>query len=101
LIPPVIGISYSQADEMNTVPAAIKDMAYAIISVSDNGIGFEGEHADKIFELFYRISEKGNYRGNGIGLAMCKKIMTMHGGFMTAEGHPAKGATFSCYFPLK
>ena len=99
--PPVIKIKYSQADEMNAVPMALKNTPYTIISVSDNGIGFDDTESEKIFELFYRIPAKIKYKGSGIGLAICKKIMAMHHGFITAEGSPAGGATFSCYFPMK
>ena len=101
IIAPVIRINYSQADEMNAIPAALKDRPYGIISVSDNGIGVNEGETEKIFELFYRLSDKGKNRGFGIGLAICKKIMAMHHGFITAESNPANGATFNCYFPLK
>jgi PAS domain S-box-containing protein len=101
IVPLLIKIKYSQADEINAVPEAVKDTPYTIISVSDNGIGFNEEQSDKIFELFFRLHDKSIYKGSGIGLAICKKIMAMHGGFITAEGRPANGATFNCYFPLK
>jgi len=101
IVPPVIKIKYSQADEINAVPQAIKDTPYTIISISDNGIGFDEEHADKIFDLFYIINENRKTKGSGIGLAICKKIMQMHVGFITAEGTTAHGATFNCYFPAK
>ena len=97
---PMIRIKYSKADEMNAVPAAIKDTPYIIISVSDNGIGFPDEEAERIFELFFRGHNNEKYKGSGIGLSICKKIMTMHDGFITAEGFPANGAVFNCYFPL-
>jgi PAS domain S-box-containing protein len=98
---PLIRIKYSQADEMNFSQAARKDTGYAILSITDNGVGFHDEHAEKIFDIFCQLHEKGKYRGTGIGLAICKKIMTIHDGFITAEGVPAIGATFNCYFPLQ
>jgi len=94
-----IKIKHSLADEMNAIPEAIHDMSYTIISVSDTGIGFNEEYAEKIFELFFRLEEKGKYKGSGIGLAVCKKIMALHNGFITAESSPAAGSTFNCYFP--
>ncbi len=97
---PVVKIKYSQADEMNAVPGARKNMPYGIISVSDNGIGFRETEAEKIFNLFYRVDDKSSFHGSGIGLSVCKKIMDLHGGFITAEGIPANGAIFTCYFPL-
>jgi signal transduction histidine kinase len=95
----VIRIKYSRADEMNAVAGAIRNMPYTIISIADNGVGFREEDAEKIFELFVRIDERGRYKGSGIGLAVCRKIMTMHGGFITAESEPAHGSVFNCYFP--
>jgi len=97
--PTNIKIKYSQADEMNAVRGALKDMPYTIISVSDNGVGFREEDAEKIFDLFVRLQDKGKLRGSGIGLAVCKKIMSMHNGFITAESELAAGSVFNCYFP--
>jgi len=97
---PVIKIRSSRADEMNVISTATKNVQYLIISILDNGIGFKDTEAERIFELFYRINDKSYYRGSGIGLTICKKIMEMHGRFITAEGSPAHGATFNCYFPV-
>ena len=71
-----------------------------IVSVTDNGIGFDEYHADRIFDLFYRAHDEGQFRGSGIGLAVCKKVMVMHEGFITAESDPGFGSAFSCYFPM-
>ena len=73
---------------------------YIIISITDNGMGFSQENSDKIFELFSKLHEKDHYKGSGIGLAICKKIMEMHGGFILAEGRPDEGSSFHCYFPV-
>jgi signal transduction histidine kinase len=97
--PPVIKVKYSRADEMNAIPSARRNIRYIIISVSDNGIGFADTQAERIFELFYRIQDKTYYHGSGVGLTICRKIMELHGGFITAEATPAQGATFNCYFP--
>jgi len=99
VVPPVIKIRSSTADEINVVAGASRDTPYTIISVSDNGIGFREEDAEKILELFSQLNTSGAYKGSGIGLAICKKIMDVHGGFITAEGQSAHGATFYCYFP--
>jgi PAS domain S-box-containing protein len=99
ILAPLIKIRSSRADEINTVPGAMQNTPYVIISISDNGTGFAEEEHEKIFDLFYRINPKGPTKGSGIGLAICKKIMAMHGGFITAESTPGMGSTFSCYFP--
>ena len=99
VLPAVIKIRSSRADEINSVNLASRNTPYTIVSFSDNGIGFRDDEAEKIFELFFQLNTKGSYKGSGIGLAICKKIMEMHGGFITAEGQPAQGATFYCYFP--
>jgi len=100
MVNPVIKIYYSHADELNAIPKAMANTAYMIIIVSDNGIGFQQEEMDKMFELFYQLPTQGKYKGSGMGLAICKKIMEMHGGFISAEGQRASGASFQCYFPL-
>jgi len=74
---------------------------YWKIELTDNGIGFDQQYADKIFELFHRLHGRTEYEGTGIGLAICKKIIQKHGGFITAAGRSGIGSTFSLYMPLK
>jgi light-regulated signal transduction histidine kinase (bacteriophytochrome) len=76
-----------------------KRKEYYKISVSDNGIGFEQEYAEKIFILFNRLHQKSDYAGTGIGLSICKKIAENHNGYIIAEGEPGVGATFSVFLP--
>jgi hypothetical protein len=73
--------------------------AYFEISVSDNGLGFEQQYAEKIFGLFNRLHSKGEYPGTGIGLSICKKIIENHSGYIFAEGELNYGATFTFYLP--
>ena len=75
-----------------------KDKFYKIC-VEDNGIGFEQEYANKIFILFNRLHNKNQFDGTGIGLAICKKIVENHKGYIFAEGHPNQGSTFTIYLP--
>jgi len=74
---------------------------YHKIIVADNGIGFEQQYATKIFELFQRLHGRTEYEGTGIGLAICKKIIQNHNGFIQASGEPGVGATFTIYLPAE
>jgi PAS domain S-box-containing protein len=74
--------------------------SYCHISISDNGIGFDQQYNTKIFEVFQRLHGKEKYNGTGIGLAIVKKIVENHNGYITAKGEKDKGATFDIYIPL-
>jgi PAS domain S-box-containing protein len=82
------------------LPRQNADLDYYRIEVRDNGIGFENEYAERIFEVFQRLHTRNEYEGTGIGLAICKKIVENHQGFITAKGEPGKGATFIIYLPV-
>ena len=71
---------------------------YYKISVSDNGLGFDPQFADKIFMIFHRLANHST-RGSGIGLAICKKIVQNHDGIIKATGKINEGAQFDMYFP--
>lgn len=73
---------------------------FAVITLSDNGIGFEQNQAERIFETFTRLNSKDRYEGTGLGLSLCKKIAERHDGIITATGSPDTGATFSITLPL-
>ena len=70
------------------------------ITITDNGIGFDNRFSETIFKVFNRLHARGQYEGSGIGLALCKKIMEVHKGHITAEGQPGAGAVFTLYFPV-
>ncbi len=70
------------------------------IVFKDNGIGFEQEHAEKIFLLFNRLHGKAEYPGTGVGLAICKKIISNHNGYIKAIGTPNEGASIIIYIPV-
>lgn len=72
---------------------------YYKISITDNGLGFEQQFAEKIFVLFYRLHQNSDYPGTGIGLSICKKIAENHNGYITAQGKPDFGAVFTVFLP--
>jgi signal transduction histidine kinase/CHASE3 domain sensor protein len=99
--PPIIKINCSTilANDEEFLPN--NNMKYYKITVEDNGIGFEQEYVKKIFILFNRLHNKDEYAGTGIGLAICKKIVENHKGFIFAKGVLNQGATFIIYLPAE
>lgn len=71
------------------------------ITVSDNGIGFNPEHAEKMFTFFSRLHPRDQYEGTGLGLALCKKIVQRHGGSIYATGAEGEGAMFHLLLPAR
>ena len=87
---PVTGSAYT---------GLIADRAYAEISVTDNGIGFDEKYLDHIFKVFQRLHGKSAYEGTGIGLAICKRVVMYHHGYITARSQPGVGTTFVVILP--
>ena len=99
-IPPEIQIESSnlskEEKEQLNLPAG---NVYYKIEIADNGIGFKQEYAEKIFQPFIRLHGKSQYSGNGVSLAICKKIIDNHQGVIYAEGIENKGARFILVLP--
>jgi len=100
-VPPLIRISYRNRtpDEVSHLQLA-KATAYLELEFRDNGIGFEAEYSGRIFQIFQRLHGRSEYEGNGIGLAIVKKITEHHGGAIQATGMPGEGAVFTLILPL-
>jgi PAS domain S-box-containing protein len=73
---------------------------FAEIKFADNGIGFEPQFSEKIFQLFQRLHGKAEYAGTGIGLSIVKKIIEQHNGIITARAEDGMGATFAILLPV-
>lgn len=73
---------------------------YTLITIQDNGIGFDPAFASKIFTVFQRLNDRSSFGGYGIGLALCKKVVQAHKGMIFAEGELKKGAKFTVVLPL-
>jgi PAS domain S-box-containing protein len=78
-----------------------KNKLYNLLEIRDNGIGFQQEYADKIFRMFQRLHGKAEYEGTGIGLAIVRKVVENHKGFIRAYSKPGEGATFKILLPIE
>ncbi len=72
-------------------PASLPAADRCVITVEDNGIGFDEKHAERIFTAFERLHGRSSYEGTGIGLSIARKIVWRHGGDITATGVPGDG----------
>jgi signal transduction histidine kinase len=77
------------------------DGGRVVIEITDNGIGFDPRHAERIFGLFERLHSRDAYEGAGVGLATCRKIAERHGGSLSARGEPGAGACFTLILPRR
>ncbi|MEO8253738.1 MAG: PAS domain-containing protein [Flavobacterium sp.] len=91
--PPIIKISgsYLQLNKMEMVK----------IVVNDNGIGFDPDYATEIFGTFARLNSKDDFEGTGLGLALCERIVSRHGGTISANASLGIGAEFIILLPIK
>lgn len=103
-VPPVISITSTTVKGGDT-PLNLNERRrkkqYHLIRVSDNGIGFEQEDAERIFNVFTRLHGNAEYKGTGVGLSIVRKVAENHGGFIWAESQTGKGATFNVMLPAE
>ena len=101
-VSPEIKISYrlvTEADADFKKVSRTHAEKYVLIQVTDNGFGFEQEHAEKIFHVFQRLHGQSQYPGTGVGLAIVEKVVRNHKGVVYAESKPDKGTTINILLP--
>jgi light-regulated signal transduction histidine kinase (bacteriophytochrome) len=100
-IRPVISIRSDSLTDTNLKGKNTPGNKYYRIYIEDNGIGFEQKYSEEIFGMFRRLHNNGEFEGTGIGLALCKKIVEQHQGFISARSLLNQGSTFIISFPIK
>src|SRR5580698_9932877 len=98
---PRVRIRYEEGPVTTGMNGREPETRYGRIYIEDNGIGFDQKYAEQIFDMFRRLHSNVEYEGTGIGLALCKKIVEMHRGFISALGKPGEGAVFIVSMPLQ
>ena len=98
-VTPIITIEYQHHTEFNDDYNT--ELEWQIITVKDNGIGFAPEYTDKIFVPFQRLHGRSQYKGTGIGLSVCRRIVERHGGTIAAQSETGEGATFIIKLPVE
>lgn len=98
-------LKYSKAEEPPRIDITASEWeenrcAYHVISVKDNGIGFNEEYAEKIFQMFTRLHGRNEYSGTGVGLSIVKKVVEHHNGFIRVESREKQGSLFKIYLPV-
>jgi signal transduction histidine kinase len=97
-VAPQVHIGYTYvAGKIVGLPEAVPDDYYHCISFKDNGIGIDPAHSEQIFGMFQQLHPRGAYKGTGMGLPICRKIVEAHEGFIAVESSTGRGATFYCY----
>lgn len=100
--PPIISVfveALNEAEVREYIRTPFSFANYYKICISDNGIGFEKQYHDQIFEIFKRLHNREIYPGSGIGLALCRRIISNHNGALYTESTPGEGATFCLILP--
>jgi PAS domain S-box-containing protein len=91
---------YVKGSDVTDVEGIANQRDYIKIRLSDNGIGFDQRFAEKVFSIFQRLHSDKRIEGTGIGLAVCKKIVENHQGFITVHSELKVGTTFFIYLPV-
>lgn len=100
---PRITVSCRVCDRAD-LPAAVSPNGhtgqFCQIDVTDEGVGFDTQYLDRIFQVFQRLYGKDEFPGTGVGLAICQRVVQNHGGGITATSTAGRGATFSVFLPM-
>ena len=102
-IPPVVDICARMVRGKESGLNILKEDAdknFHLIEVRDNGIGFDQQYADSIFNIFIRLHGNTEYTGTGVGLAIVKKVIENHKGYVSAQSEPGMGAVFKILLPV-
>jgi len=97
---PLITVSYEKTAKHNMNDGSVLTREYHCITVTDNGIGIAAADKDRIFNMFEKIDSPKRYKGAGTGLAIVKKIMAAHDGFIEVNSMEGQGSSFRCFFPV-
>jgi len=101
-VTPVIKINAEKVKERdNRFPPLVENYKYYEIAISDNGIGFDPQYTEDIFVVFKRLHNYHDFKGSGVGLSICKKIIENHNGHIIAESKINEGSTFTVVLPEK
>jgi PAS domain S-box-containing protein len=98
--PPVISLRSEYREERSFDGPPTETGPYVMISIRDNGIGFDEKYVNNIFALFERLNSKDKFEGTGIGLAIAKKIIDKHNGLITAHSQEGEGTEFRIILPV-
>ncbi|CAN5475549.1 hypothetical protein BH09BAC4_BH09BAC4_29140 [soil metagenome] len=101
-VAPLVQIRYqaAQPDELPLHLQQQRDRPFWLITVTDNGIGFDERYKDRIFTPFQRLHDPVTYTGTGIGLAICQRVTESHGGAIDVSSQPGTGSTFKIFLPV-
>ncbi|MEZ5817311.1 MAG: PAS-domain containing protein [Hyphomicrobiaceae bacterium] len=97
-VKPVIRIATTEGEPVSIGTRIVPSI---VLTIADNGIGFDNTYKEQIFKIFQRLHGRLEYEGTGVGLATCRKIVERHLGTIDASGVPGEGATFTIVLPVK
>ncbi|MCF0073007.1 ATP-binding protein [Dyadobacter sp. CY261] len=100
-VKPVISVNIRTLAKDEQLPECDERTEWVRVDVTDNGIGFDEQYFDKIFQMFQRLHTQEQFKGTGIGLAICKRIIEMHQGHIRVKSQVNGGSVFSIYLPYR